>query len=122
VLKPYHQRGKVAYQKNRWRLSGGGFVQAYMRVFGQEGLGRPDLEIASEIDSLKKYLLKHMEESEIPESNALMVFTDDNVELDTEGAPVPAMRVKQLKEFIRQKAKEKKLSAGKLDQLKSVLE
>ena len=28
ILQPYHQRGKVTYYKNRWRLTGGGFMQA----------------------------------------------------------------------------------------------
>jgi hypothetical protein len=35
VLLPYHQRGQVIFRKNRWRLSGGGFAQSYMRIFGQ---------------------------------------------------------------------------------------
>ncbi len=122
VLKPYHQRGQVTFQKKRWRLRGGGFMQSYMRFFGMEGLGRPDLEIENEVYSLKKYLLKHMEESEIPELNALMVFTDDGVELDAEGALIPAMRLKQVKEFMRQNAKEKKLSAETLSQLKNALD
>ena len=122
IVMPYHQRGQVSFRKNRWRMSGGGFLQGYMRVFGQEGLGRPDLEIDNEIRSLKKYLLKHMEESEIPEINAIMIFTNDDVELDAEETPVPALKLKQLKEFIRQRAKEKKLSAETLNKLKAALE
>ena len=39
VLLPFHQRGHVTYRKNRWRMAGGGFLQNYMRLFGQEGLG-----------------------------------------------------------------------------------
>ncbi|HAV76072.1 MAG TPA: hypothetical protein DCX53_01825, partial [Anaerolineae bacterium] len=30
VLLPFHQRGQVTYKKNRWRNSGGGFLQGYM--------------------------------------------------------------------------------------------
>jgi hypothetical protein len=122
VLKPYHQRGQVTFQKNRWRISGGGFMQAYMRVFGQEGLGRPDIEIESEAHSLRKYLRKHMDESDIPEIEALMVFTDENIAIDTEDAPVTAMKLKQVKDFLRQKAKEKRISAEALNQLKATLE
>ena len=122
IVMPYHQRGQVSFRKNRLRMSGGGFLQGYMRIFGQEGLGRPDLEIDNEIRSLKKYLLKHMEESEIPEINAIMIFTNDDVELDAEETPVPALKLKQLKEFIRQRAKEKKLSAETLNKLKAALE
>ncbi|HET6821115.1 MAG TPA: hypothetical protein VFH34_00630 [Anaerolineales bacterium] len=122
VVMPYHQRGQVEFKKNRWRMRGGGFLQNYMRIFGQEGLGRPDLEIENEIRTLKKHLLKHMDESEIPEINALMVFTNDDVVVDAEDSPVPVMKLKQLKDFVRQKAKEKKLPAEILSRLKTVLE
>ena len=122
VVMPYHQRGKVEYKKNRWHMKGGGFLQGYMRIFGQESLGRPDIEIENEIKALKNYLLKHMDESEIPEVKALMVFTSDDVEVDGEGSPVTALKLKQLKDFIRQRAKEKKLSVETLNKLKTVLE
>lgn len=122
VVMPYHQRGQVEFKKNRWQMRGGGFLQSYMRIFGQEGLGRPDLEIKNEIESLKKQLVKHMDESEIPEINAVMVFTNDEAVVEAEGSPVPAIKLKQLKEFVRQKAKEKKLSAETLNKLKAVLE
>ncbi|HJQ13512.1 MAG TPA: hypothetical protein VJ830_02090 [Anaerolineales bacterium] len=122
VVMPYHQRGQVEFKKNRWQMRGGGFLQSYMRIFGQEGLGRPDLEIDNEINSLKKHLLKHMDESEIPEINAVMVFTNEEAVVEAEGSPVPAIKLKQLKEFVRQRAKEKKLSAETLNKLKAVLE
>jgi hypothetical protein len=124
VVMPYHQRGQISYKKNRWRMSGGGFLQSYMRMFGQEGLGRPDIEIDNDVKSLRKYLAKHMEESEIPEINPLIVFTNENVELDedVQSAPVPALRLKQLKDFFRQKAKERKLPAETINKLKTALD
>ena len=122
VIKPYHQRGQVTFTKNRWRMSGGGFLQNYMRIFGQEGLGRPDMEIESDIKSLKKHLSKTMDETDIPEINALMVFTKDEVEIDAEDSPVPALKLKQVKEFVRQKAKEKKFPAEAINKLKTALE
>ena len=122
VIKPYHQRGQVSFTKNRWRMSGGGFLQNYMRIFGQEGLGRPDAEIENDIQSLKKYLSKNMDESEMPEINALMVFTNEDVQIDAEDSPVAALKLKQIKEFLRQKAKEKKLPAEMINKLKTALE
>jgi hypothetical protein len=122
VVVPYNQRGQIEFNKNRWRIRGGGFLQSYLRIFGQEGMGRPDYEIENEIKALRKYLLKHMDESEIPEINALMVFTNENVELDAGDSPIPALKVKQVKEFIRQKAKEKKFPAESINKIKSVLE
>jgi hypothetical protein len=51
-----------------------------------------------------------------------MVFTNEDVEIDAEDSPVPAMKLKQIKEFMRQKAKEKKLPAETINKVKSVLE
>jgi len=122
ILQPYHQRGKLTYSKNRWRLSGGGFMQAYMTIFGQEGIGRPDLEIENEISALKKYLAKEINESEIPEIQAALVFTNEQIEIDgADEMPWPALKIKQLKDFIRQKAKERVLGSLVLEKVKSIL-
>jgi hypothetical protein len=121
LLMPYHQRGQVAFRKNRWRMSGGGFMQSYMRIFGQEGLGRPDVEIGNEIKAIKKYLAKQMDEAQIPEVNPLMVFTSEEVEIDAQGADIPALKVKQLKDFVRQKAKEKPITQLQLSAIKAAL-
>lgn len=121
VLLPYHQRGQVTFSKNRWKNSGGGFLQGYMRIFGQESLGRPDIEIDSEISAVKKYLVKQMDESEIPEINGMMVFTSDDVHINAEEATIPAMKLKSIKDFFRQKAKEKLVSQPQLAAVKAVL-
>ena len=121
VLLPYHQRGQVTYRKNRWKISGGGFLQNYMRLFGQEGLGRPDLEADSEINSLRKSLAAELDENEIPEINAILVFTTDGIEIDAEDAPMPSLPIKKLKEFMRNKAKEKPITAPDLEKVKVAL-
>ena len=121
VLIPYHQRGQVSYRKNRWRMSGGGFLQNYMRLFGQEGLGRPELEAESEINSLRKSLAAEMDVDEIPEIKAALVFTADGTVIDAEDAPLPGLPLKRLKEFMRSKAKEKPITAQELERVKTVL-
>jgi hypothetical protein len=121
VLMPYHQRGQVVFKKNRWQMSGGGFIQSYMRIFGQESLGRPDIEIDKETSSLQKFFTKHMEGSEIPEIKPALVFTSDEVEITSEGAETPALKLKQLKDFIRQRAKEKPIAPLQLTAVKATL-
>jgi hypothetical protein len=93
-----------------------------MSIFGQEGLGRPDLDVATETSALKKYLAKHMEEQQIPEIQSALVFTNDQAEIDANDAPFPAMKAKQLKEFLRQRAKERSVSSLMLGQVKAVLD
>ena len=121
ALIPYQQRGQVSYRKNRWKLSGGGFLQNYMRLFGQEGIGRPDLEAEAQISSVHKLLIKKLKTDEIPEVNAILVFTADEIEIEAEDAPIPALPLKKLKDFIRNKAKEKLITAEELDKVKAVL-
>ena len=119
LLMPYHQRGQVVFKKNRWQMSGGGFIQSYMRIFGQENLGRPDIEIDKETGSVQKYLAKRMDGSEVPDIKSALVFTSDEVEISSEGADIPALKLKQLKDFIRQKAKEKPISQMQLTAVKA---
>ena len=102
-------------------MSGGGFLQSYMRIFGQESMGRPDIELDSEVSAVKKYFGKQLGESEIPEVNAMMVFTSDDVEIDAEDAPITAMKVKEIKEFFRKKAKEKPIGQMQLAAVKAAL-
>lgn len=122
VLMPYHQRGTVFYNRNRWRMSGGGFFQWYMRILGQESLGRPELEADGEIRSLQRKLSKRMEESEIPEIRAALIFTNPDVQVDAGDAPIPALKIKQLKDFMRQQAKARPVTALTLETVKSALE
>ena len=120
IIIPYHQRGQVAYRKDRWRMSGGGFLQGYMRIFGQEGIGRPDLEADSEINSLTKTLSKDFED-QVPDIKAVLVFTADDVQIDAEDAPIPALPLKKLKDFMRQRAKEKPIFPQELEKVKELL-
>lgn len=117
VILPFQQGGQIFFDKKRWRVRGGGFFQAYMRVFGQEGIGRPDLEAEGEAASLKKFLVKHLGESNVPEIKPILVFTNEKVELEAGESPIPAMKLKQLKEFMRQGAKSRALTSEQVAQI-----
>lgn len=122
VLLPYQQGGSVTYEKNRWRVRGGGFMQGYMRIFGQEGIGRPDLEAENEVNTVRKFLLKRMDENSVPEIKPVLVFTHDQVEVEPGESPIPALKLKQLKGFIRDESRERKLSSLQIQELTKVLE
>ncbi len=121
ALLPYRLRGAIEFRKNRWRVRGGGFLQAYMSIFGQEGIGRPDIEAEHEIRKVTNMLAKHIEASDAIEVNAALIFTNEEIEIQAEGAPLPALKVDQLKSFMRQKAKEKPISPTQLAALKAAL-
>lgn len=123
VLIPKPQRGNITYTKGKWRQKGG-IGLAYMRIFAQEGIGRPDLEIGAEIDSVRKFLEKEIPDIAYPTVNAALVFTNDKAEVNAEDAPVPTLPLKKVKDFIRKSAKDKevRLSPAQLAGLRSVLE
>jgi hypothetical protein len=122
VLLPYHQRGNISFEKNRWKMKGGGFLQGYMRIFGQENLGRPDLDAENEVQTLKKFFAKKLGESSIPEIKPVLVFTSDEVELDAGESPIAAMKLKQLKEFMRQGGKNRVISNEQIKVFTDALE
>jgi hypothetical protein len=93
-----------------------------MRIFGQENLGRPDLDAESEANTLQKFFAKKLDESSIPAIKPILVFTTEEVELDAGESPIPAMKLKQLKEFLRQGGKNRALSNDQIKQLVEVLE
>jgi hypothetical protein len=122
VLLPYYQKGTVSFEKNRWRIKGGGFAQNYLRLFGQENIGRPDLDAAAESDSLKRYLLRRLPEgAQQAEINVALLFANPDVNLKVEQAPLPAMKPAELKDFMKVKAKEKPIGTSTLELVRSIL-
>ena len=122
TIMPNFQSGTIAYVKNRWRAKGGGFLQAYMRMFGQDNIGRPDLESEAEIDSAKRYFKRVLPEgTEIPEVRSALLFANPKVELKMEGAPIPALIPKDLKDFLREKSKEKNIGELTLETIRKAL-
>ncbi len=118
TLMPYHQSGMIVYEKKRWKSRGGGFLQSYLRLFGQENMGRPEIESETEIETSRRYLTKILPEgSEVPPVKALLLFTSPKVELKVEDAPLPAITPKDLKDFLREKSKENPIGELMLDKL-----
>ncbi|MEW5938765.1 MAG: hypothetical protein AB1750_03825 [Chloroflexota bacterium] len=123
VILPYTQKGKVFYHKNRWKGSGGGFLQAYMRIFGQESIGRPDVEAGSEVTALDKFFKKNFAEGEaVPPINVALAFLDPNIEIDAADAPLPTLQAKKLKDYIRKFAKENPFPQAELEKARAALE
>jgi hypothetical protein len=119
---PFLQAGTVVYDNKRWRAKGGGFLQSYMRLFGQDNLGRPDLEAEGQIESAKRYLKRSLPEgTEIPLVRAALLFGNPKVDLQANDAPTPAMTPKDLKDFLRDQSKEKTIRDESLALLRAAL-
>jgi hypothetical protein len=122
TIMPFYMKGTVTYDKKRWRIKGGGLMEGYMRLFGQDNIGRPDIESDAEIDSVKRYFKKVLPEgTEIPPIQSLLMFVNPSVELDVESAPLPALKAKDLKEYLRAKGKEKNIGDLTLSTIQAAL-
>lgn len=104
VIRPYYQRGTIVYEKDRWKQKGGGFLLGYLKLFAQEGLGRPDLETQADLDMLRDAFKKTLGD-DIPPLNASLVFYDPRAELQADEAPFPTLKIEALKEHLRKYAK-----------------
>jgi hypothetical protein len=121
VLAPRYQKGTISYENNRWRHRGGNFL---LKLYGAEGLGRPDLELPHEIEKVNKYLTNKLPGESIPSIQAALVFVHDNVEIqinNTNPPPIPTIYINKLKELIRKSAKTKPTSSEKIEQIQNVL-
>lgn len=120
-LIPKTQRGKIVFEKNRWRQKGGGILQGYLRLFAQEGIGRPDLEIESDTERLRKFFEKHFPNVELPEIETALVFFHPEVKIEADNAPVPSLFGKKLKDHIRRVAKSNSITQDTVDMIQEKL-
>jgi len=114
VLLPYYQRGQITFTNGRWRQKGGNL---YLKIFAQEGLGRPELDVATEKETLEKFLKKQFPDETFPSIDAALVFTNERAEVaipEDVTPPAETVLLKDLKELVRKPGKSKSLSAEKL--------
>jgi hypothetical protein len=122
ILLPFFQSGVITYEKKRWRSKGGGFIQGYLRIFGQENIGRPEIESKVEIESASRFLTRLLPEgTKLPEIKALLIFTHPKAVLKVEDAPTPALVVGQVKDFMREKVKTNPISEEMLSLISNAL-
>lgn len=114
ILLPYYQGGVITYDetKNRWKQKGG---NAYLKIFGQENLGRPDMDIKYNLDDLQRALAKAHVPADFPQPQALLVFTNKKATLETKNTPVPALPAEKIKDFFRKSIKDKPLRADQVE-------
>ncbi len=122
IIEAYYQRGTIVYEGNKWKQKGGGVLLGYLKIFAQEGLGRPELDVKTDTDSLAEALKKAFGEGqEIPPIHAALVFTDARAEVKADDAPVPTIKIEQLKELIRKTAKQNPFPATEIKRITAIL-
>ena len=119
---PRYQRGKITYSKGKWRQHGGPLLW-YLRLFAQEGIGRPDLEIDAEVKAVRKAVEAILDDvDELPPITPILVFTNPQAEVDAPDAPVPTLKIDELKKFLKPYLKSRKLTSEQLKRLRNAFE
>ena len=79
-----------------------------------------DYALASEVDTLAKFLAKKLG-GDIPPTQAIIVFYNPKAVIEAKDAPLPAMHVKQFKEYLRKLPKGPTLSPEQISALNTAL-
>jgi hypothetical protein len=95
--------------------------QRLFRFLADESLGAPIAEAESQARKLHKSLTKRLTDEEIPEIIPLVLFTNKNVNLSVNNPAIPVMRTSELKSFLREQGKNRKISADQRKQLAGIL-
>lgn len=103
-LLPYGQIGTISYntKNNRWKQSGGNF---FLKAFGGDSLGRPELDANYALTDILKYLQKKEINLGSVKPESILVFTNEKATVNTEGYEGAAVTAEKLKELIRKRAK-----------------
>ncbi len=117
-LMPINVAGTITFDTNkmRFRQKGGNF---YLKVFGQENLGRPESEAQYIAADFTKFAKRNFPEIEIPDVRTVLVFTNKKATLEIDESPIPAVPLEKLKDFIRKRSKE---GQSQIDAIRAIQE
>lgn len=95
---PVLASGEISYDK-KWRQKGGSLL---LKFFGQENIGKPNLEVETNEKQIKNLLDQHLEDNEMPPVRSILVSLHPKAVIgDVENAPVPIVQANALRRYIR---------------------
>jgi hypothetical protein len=123
ILVPKYAKGTVTFDESRgrWRFSRPSFL-AKTFFFMTEGIGRPAVDVLREADVLDRFLRKNWKLKERPYVEAAIVFMDEDTLVDARNAPIDTLPIKKLREHIRKKEGENKMSHSALKAFNELFE
>jgi hypothetical protein len=112
VLAVRSDRGKVTVQGDRWREPFN--MGRFFTVFAREGVGNPAVELEGQIGKLRALL----EQAPLPKGESaanipiepVAVFLNPEMQITLEKPSVTVLRADQLKDYLRRRTKEVKVS------------
>lgn len=120
-------RGRVIVQGDRWREPFS--LGRFFTIFAREGVGNPAFELESQVRKLRQVLGQNSangaDESSRETGKALdkvpiepvAVFLNPEMQISLENPTIPVLRADQLKDYVRRRAKEARLSNNTVREL-----
>jgi hypothetical protein len=99
VLIPKYQFGLIQYANGKWTHPGRP-RGLFFGMASRDPLGNPGAEAAAELNQLTTFLQKRVPELKVA-PQALIVFLNPRAEVSAKESPIPALHVKQLKDYLR---------------------
>jgi hypothetical protein len=118
VLLPFNQPGTITYEKGKYKQKGGNW---YLKLFAQEGLGRPEKEAQYALEDVQKFFTKQMDADSVPTVTPILLFTNPKVVVKAADAPYPTVDAEKAKDFLRKKAKDNAFSLEKVEKVNAVI-
>lgn len=113
---PLTASGEIFYD-GKWKQRGGNF---FLKLFGQETLGKPERDIQSRENQVLHYLEEKLDKDEIPPINSVLISLHPKATIgDVETAPTPIVTVDALRRLIRKidRKSEKEISQITLEKI-----
>jgi hypothetical protein len=118
IILPELAGGEISYVNGKWKQKG---ANTFLKIFGQDSLGRPDAESQLEINDLYRALNKKDIQIDPELIKPLALFFNKKAELSVTGAPVACIPSDKVKEYLRRQPKSPALTADQLDRIKSIV-
>mgnify|MGYP001074964735 CR=1 FL=1 len=117
---PVSASGEI-YFDGKWKQKGGSF---FLKLLGQENIGRPGLEVESNQKDIKEFLSHFLEPDEIPPVKSILVSFNPNANIgDVEEAPTLITDIEAMRRTIRKiDRKADEIPQETLDKINEILQ
>jgi hypothetical protein len=92
-----------------------------LRIFAEEGMGAPITEAQGRSSKLDKFFRKSLPDEDIPYIKSIVLFANPDAELVVNEPEVPVLKTNELKQFLRDEAKNRTISAEQRKKLANLL-
>ncbi len=117
ILMPYFQGGEIGYNesKGRWTQKKASW---FMKLFGQESLGRPDADCETNLGLVRDYFISRGIDFPEDKIHPVLVFINPQAKiLEGQNFKYDTIPLGKLKETIRNYAKDERLSPEFIDEV-----